>query len=34
MEYIKPVLELIEFTVEDIITTSLIPEEDELPAQK
>ena len=34
MEYTKPVLELIEFTVEDIITTSLIPEEDELPAQK
>ena len=34
MIYIKPELELIEFDTEDVITTSLIPVEDELPAQK
>ena len=34
MVYTKPELELIKFDTEDIITTSLIPVEDELPAQK
>ena len=34
MEYIKSELEIIEFTTEDIITTSLTLMGNELPAQK
>lgn len=34
MVYIKPELDIIEFDTEDVITTSLIMVEDELPAQK
>ena len=33
MAYITPELEMITFTSEDVITTSLIREDDELPPQ-